>query len=342
MILILDKPGGYIGKKSRQLKIKKDDRWTTVPVKNISMIILLSNTTITYEAIKLLVQHSIPVIYANRYEPLAIVQPFFNHGSVLVRREQMRSYDDYRGTELAKAFSRGALLNKASILRYFAHSRSRSEYLELPQFLKETADEIEQYARKIDLIDGFIDDVRETIIGFEGAGSAMYYETLSLLLPDWCNYRGRTRRPPADPVNAALSLGYTIIYHTTLIAISAVGLDPYAGFLHADRSGRASLVLDLAEEFKQMIVDRTVISMFSRNQLNEDSFETQQGSYRFTDEAKKKFISNISERLNSQIQTKIFSNPVSVMSLIMHQARRMARYIMGKNKTYLPFVWNGR
>lgn len=342
MILILDKPGGYIGKKSKQLKIKDEDKWKTVSVKNISMIILLANTTITYEAIKLLAQNSIPVIYANRYEPLAIVQPFFNHGSVLVRREQMRAYDDNRGTELAKAFSRGALLNKAAILRYFAHSRSRGEYLELPKFLKETADEIEKYAHKIDLIDGFIDDVRDKIIGFEGAASALYYETLALLLPDWANYHGRSRRPPRDPVNSALSLGYTMVYHSTLIAISAAGLDPYAGFLHTDRSGRASLVLDLAEEFKQMIVDRTVISMFSRNQLNELSFNVVQGSYRFTDEAKEKFISNISERLNSRIKIKQYSEPIAVMGIIMHQARKIARFLLGKNKTYLPFIWNSR
>ncbi len=342
MILVLDTPGGYVGKKSKQLKVKKNDEWKTVPVKNISMVVLLANTTITYEAVKLLAQHSIPIIYASKYEPLAITQPFFNHGSVLVRREQMRSYDDYRGTELAKAFSRGALLNKAAMLRYFAHSRSRGEFMEIPRFLKETADEIEEYAHRIEKIEGLIDDVREHIIGLEGAGSAMYYEVLSLLLPDWCNYKGRTRRPPTDPANAALSLGYTLIYHSALVAISAVGLDPYAGFLHADRSGRASLVLDLAEEFKQLIVDRATIAMFSRNQLNENSFTIQQGSYRFTDNAKKTFISDISQRLNSNIPTNYFAAPVSVLSLMLHQARNIARYVMGKNKVYTPFVWNGK
>src|SRR5439155_51969 len=61
-------------------------------------------------------------------------------------------------------------------------------------------------------------------------------------------------------VNASLTYGYGILYSQVWGAVLNAGLEPFAGFLHVDRPGKPSLVLDLTEEFRQPVVDRAVIA----------------------------------------------------------------------------------
>jgi len=115
-------------------------------------------------------------------------------------------------------------------------------------------------------------------MGFEGTGSRMYYKALQEIFPTNLHFSGRNRRPPRDPVNAAISFGNHLLANEVMTAIVAAGLEPYAGFLHSDRSGRPSLVFDLIEEFRQPIVDRLIIRLFQRQLLVVGDFDFKIGA----------------------------------------------------------------
>jgi len=97
------------------------------------------------------------------------------------------------------------------------------------------------------------------VLGVEGAGSRDYFAGLAKLLDSSWEFTGRRRRPPPDPINSLLSLGYTLLTQEATAAVEAAGLDPYFGFLHSARVGRPSLALDLVEEFRPVLVDSVAL-----------------------------------------------------------------------------------
>jgi len=115
---------------------------------------------------------------------------------------------------------------------------------------------------------------RDTLLGLEGEGAARYFSVLGLAFSGEITFETRRRRPPPDPANALLSLGYVLLTNFIAGILEARGLDPYLGALHTPRSGRPSLALDIIEEFRHPVVDRFVLSLCNRRQFRPDCFET--------------------------------------------------------------------
>jgi len=92
-----------------------------------------------------------------------------------------------------------------------------------------------------------------TLLGHEGAAASSYFSGLSSVFPPTFEFTGRNRRPPKDPINAMLSLGYTMLHGDAVRAIHASGLDPYLGFGHCPDWGRESLASDLIEPLRTRI-----------------------------------------------------------------------------------------
>jgi CRISPR-associated protein Cas1 len=112
------------------------------------------------------------------------------------------------------------------------------------------------------------------LLGCEGAAAAAYFEAFAALFPPGLGMQGRNRRPPKDPVNAALSLGYTLATHTAVRAVAQVGLDPLLGFLHAPAFGRPALACDLVEPVR-CHVDELVWRLFAERRLRPEGFRTE-------------------------------------------------------------------
>ena len=108
---------------------------------------------------------------------------------------------------------------------------------------------------------------RDELMGMEGAAARTYFQALGGIVPEGVRFEGRSRRPPADVINAALSYGYAILLGEAVSALCAAGLDPAIGMLHAEQDNRPSLALDLMEEFRPLIVDQVVISAARRRAL---------------------------------------------------------------------------
>jgi len=292
MIYVFNEPGTYIGKKSQTLNVKlPDNQKKQIAVKNISNVVIDSRVQLTYDALMLLARNGISVVFTQKHRPMGVFHPFATHGTVLTRREQILAYNDDRGVYLAKQFAKASLENKARLLLRLRKPRI-SKNPELAQRFKEVIDTIRQKIEQLERIEGRVDDVRWNIMGIEGSGAKEYFQALQLIIPSGLGFSGRERRPPRDPVNSCLSYGYTILYGYILIGIAAAGLEPFAGFLHSDRSGKPSLALDLIEEFRQIIIDRLIIKLFVRRILTNDDFDSEGGPYFLNDKGKKKFAIN--------------------------------------------------
>lgn len=112
---------------------------------------------------------------------------------------------------------------------------------------------------------------RQTLLGIEGAAAAAYFDALAAVLPPALEFSGRNRRPPRDPVNACLSLGYTLLHAEATRVAAAHGLDPELGLYHKPRPGRASLASDLIEPLRP-VLDRWVIGCFRSGELRAEHF----------------------------------------------------------------------
>ncbi|MBO3724934.1 CRISPR-associated endonuclease Cas1 [Actinomyces bowdenii] len=107
----------------------------------------------------------------------------------------------------------------------------------------------------------------DELMGLEGAASAAYFAALGGLVPQEVSFPGRSRRPPRDVANAALSYGYALLLGECTAALYAAGLEPSLGILHASTDRRPSLALDLMEEFRPLLVDRAVLGLLRTKRL---------------------------------------------------------------------------
>lgn len=179
-----------------------------------------------------------------------------------------------------------------------------------------------------------------TLRGAEGAGSKAYFAVLrGCLRPDF-TFEKRTRRPPKDPTNALLSLGYTLLGEAIATALEVVGLDPYEGFFHADKYGRPALALDLLEEFRGPVADSVALTLINKRMLTPDDFEEAGAAKGAGVYLNKRglaiYLREFSERLQAAFTHPLAGRPLTYQKCLEVQARQVAKLIMGEVAEYRP------
>ncbi len=165
-------------------------------------------------------------------------------------------------------------------------------------------------------------------MGLEGVAGRLYWQGVTALIESKAEFMGRVHQGATDGVNALLNYGYGILYAQVWGAVVNAGLEPFAGFLHVDRPGKPSLVLDLVEEFRQPVVDRAVIAFINLGQ----SLTMQDG---LLDQGTRRAIGEkILERLSSTERFR--GEQFQIRSIIQMQARSLVSFLRGKSK-YKPF-----
>ena len=189
--------------------------------------------------------------------------------NVLLRREQFRVADDeQKSLRYAKSFIVGKLYNAKWVLE-----RTKRDHA-----LRVNIDRLAEQSGKLSAALSkarkslTIDELR----GVEGLAAKDYFyafDDLVLKNKDDFFFTSRSRRPPLDRLNALLSFCYSILTNDCIAALQGVGLDPYVGFMHTDRPGRASLALDLVEEFRPVLADRFVLTLVNTGAVKPGDFE---------------------------------------------------------------------
>ncbi len=201
--------------------------------------------------------------------------------------------------------------------------------------------------RVVQLMAGFRDateSVRDltALMGIEGSAAALYFEQFESMLKqreDWkFDWRGRNRRPPRDPVNALLSLGYSMLAKELTGICHSVGLDPFLGFMHQPRYGRPALALDLMEEFRPLIADSVAISLINRGEIGpEDFIKSANGTF-LNDRGRKPFWEAWFRRLDTEVSHPEFSYKMAYRRMLEVQGRQLWRFVRGEALTYHGFV----
>ena len=178
----------------------------------------------------------------------------------------------------------------------------------------------------------------DRLLGIEGAAAALYFDAYGQMIGDPELFDGRSRRPPRDPANALLSLGYTLLGGEVAGLLSAHGLDPYLGFYHQARRGLPALAQDVLEEFRAPVVDRLVLALLNRRDIQQSDFAGgPEGGFRLKQTALKQFLGRYEDAVNEIFVMKNGSR-TSFRRLIAVQAQSM-RHACEKNAAYQPFHW---
>lgn len=256
------------------------------------------------------------------------------NGNVLLRREHYRLADHDLSTEYAKRFILAKVSNSRKyLLRFKRDHRDRID----SQLFEDINTEL---TWALELIQSAPD--KETLLGIEGQAANQYFRVFNdLVLTDKDTFQlnGRTRRPPQDCINALMSFGYSLLTYECQSALEAVGLDSYVGFYHTDRPGRASLALDLVEEFRSYIVDRFVFSLINKGQLNKKHFDIKEnGSVILTEKGRTIFIEAWQKRKHTEVEHPFTNEKIKLMLLPYVQAQLLAKAIRGELESYPPFL----
>jgi CRISPR-associated protein Cas1 len=152
------------------------------------------------------------------------------------------------------------------------------------------------------------------------------------------NFTNRNRRPPTDPVNAMLSLAYSMLSKDCTLAALAVGFDPYIGFFHQPRFGRPALALDLMEEMRPLIAESTVLSCINNRVVTEKDFVRAGHAVNLTAPGRKRFFQMYEQRMSSLITHPLFDYKVSYRRALELQARLLAKTLTGEIAEYIPLM----
>jgi len=257
-------------------------------------------------------------------------------GNVLLRRAQHRATaDETLSARPAAVFVTAKIANaRNNLQRVLRDHEDKIDAIRVEVASRRLAFILRQLAGKLPL---------EQVRGLEGDAAKTYFDVFDQLIlaqKDAFVFKGRSKRPPRDPVNALLSFLYTLLAHDVASACESTGLDPQMGFLHRDRPGRPSLALDLMEELRPQFADRLALSLINRRQVSAKGFSVQEsGAVQMDDATRKAVLNAYQNRKSETIEHPFLGEKVTLGLLPFVQARLLARWLRTDLDDYPAFFW---
>lgn len=319
--------GGVVGKSGDRLTVKaKREIVADARLLDISNLSVFGNVQITAQATRELLDRTIPIFHFTYGGWLKGVTWTMGHKNVELRIAQFRAADDRLASlSLAQSVVIAKLRNSRVLLRRNHPEPPEAAFREIKRLAASalTADSL------------------QTLLGIEGAAARVYFSHFGAMLRAKAkpfDFRTRNRRPPRDPVNAVLSFLYSMLIRQSMVSTLAVGFDPYLGFYHQPKYGRPALALDMAEEFRPVIADSAVLTLFNNAELKEVDFIYRAGSVALTQNGRKAVIKAFERRLDTLIRHPLFKYSISYRRVMEVQARLMGRFLLGELKQYPAFT----
>jgi len=329
--LIISGYGVSLSKKSERLLIREDKKAVfEIPLFRLKSICICSRgVNLSSDIIQACAQNGINIFFYDFADrPYAVFQTARHTPDIALQRRQLELSCSEKSGELAKIMISGKITNQKNFLKYAC--KNMQDDIGLYRDILQKVGELESLILKIsDIPKGKIDDVRGYILGIEGSAAKIYWYAYGLLLRNGCRFMGRmTKHLSKDIVNALLNYGYAMLYNQVWGVLLEAGLSPYAGFVHTDADGKLSLVYDMSEEFRTVIVDRTVLPFINSH----SELSLKDGM--ICDKDRNYFAKKILERMNAAERFAGKKFPLSY--IISAQAYNLGKYIMGK-RAYKPF-----
>ena len=331
--LYVQEPGARVTKSGEVLVIEAEAGKTEVPLGDISELVLHGPVSLTTPALGALLRDEVPVTYASTGGWVMGHTVSTGNRNVAIRIAQYRAaFDERRCLAFARSLVVAKIKNSRVFLRRNFKAGDEAERDAALEALARLADRAAHAPSEAELL------------GLEGEAAARYFRLFSTMFGEIARdfpafaFDKRTRRPPADPVNAMLSFGYALLTRTWLTALSAVGFDPYLGFYHKPRFGRPALALDMMEPFRSILADSTVIQAVNNGEVKAEGFIAAGPAINLKPPAKRAFIAAYERRLDQEVTHPVFGYRVSMRRLLEVQARLLVRYLDGEIDEYPHYL----
>ena len=325
-ILYITQQGAVLHKSGNQVIVKKDrDVLQEIPIVQLDEVVIFGNGHITTQTMGFLLHKNIPVSFlSSQGKYKGKLQPPFAKDTLIRKEQYAVAENPQQCLALAKSFVQGKLTNA---IRFCQRQRTQNAEVKTGiGAIRQTLAKLES-AKSLD-----------SLLGYEGSGTSAYYRAFrQFLTRDW-GFTTRQFRPPPDPINAMLSLGYTLLHNHVYTFINVVGFDPYCGYFHQPKHGHAALASDLMEEFRQIVVDGYVLTLVNNNRIKPEDFQKTGKGIRFTKKALDSFLGGYYERMQQTFKHPTSNEKTSYLRCIELQVRHLARVIRGEDPEYRPFI----
>jgi CRISP-associated protein Cas1 len=307
---------------------RKDEELASMRPTDVSQVCVFGNVQVTTQALGHFFDRGIPVAYfsfGGWFRGIAHGMP---NGHVELRRRQV-ARSAVGDLDIARQFVAGKIANSRTLLR-------RNARCDVTSALDRLAAARDKALSATSL---------DSLLGIEGAAARTYFGSFSSALTNAVGlpgeaftFEGRNRRPPRDPINALLSYAYSLLTKDLTAVVHLVGFDPGMGFLHRDRFGRPALALDLAEEFRPLVAESTVLQVVNNGEVGPTDFVVRAAGVQLTKKGRTAFLRAYERRLDHELTHPIFGYRATYRRLFETQARLLAATVLGEIAEYTPLT----
>lgn len=266
-VIYVQEQGSVVRKRGGRILVEKDDTTLLeIPLRQTEAVAVFGSVQVTTQALSELLERGIPLALYTRHGRLkGRLVPETSKNLPLRLAQYRAAQDPVASLCLARAVVRAKLLNSAALVAaYRAHYPAGD--------LARAYEDLRAQAARAASASGHAE-----LLGCEGAGAAVYFRAFAAMNRSDLPFSGREKHPPPDPVNALLSLGYTMAMNEIRALADGLGLEPHLGFLHRVDYGRPSLALDLLEPFRACVVDRLTLRLLNERMLTAEDFARRLG-----------------------------------------------------------------
>lgn len=322
--------GAKVSKSDDELEIwEREKGRRRVRLLDVSQLSVFGNVTLTQGAITALLGRGVPICHFSFGGWFYGITHTLGHRNSHLRVAQYETTgDERRCLELARGMVARKIRNCRTLLRRNARSEQEAVLAELK--------------RDVVAAESAVDVA--SLLGIEGMAARRYFGAFPQMLQGSEGERlefafeTRNRRPPRDPVNALLSLAYSVLAKDWTVVLYAVGLDPFLGFYHRPRFGRPALALDLMEEFRPLVSDSVVLQLINNGEVRPTDFLERGGGVALKERGRKAFFAAYERRMNQLVTHPTFGYQISYRRLLEVQSRLLSRHLLGELGGYEGFV----
>lgn len=317
---------GRLRRKENTICVEGEEQTRYFPIENVRDIWVFGEVDLNKKILEFLHQNEVLVHFFDfhgNYVGTFYPREHYNSGFMVLRQAE-HYLDETKRLQLAREFVAGALANILQVLRYYANRGK----------------ELEEYITPIENFANGLSGCKnvEELMALEGNARQYYYESFNIILSNSpFTIKARSKRPPADPLNALISFGNTLVYVKVLTEIYKTHLDPRIGYLHATNFRRFTLNLDVAEIFKPILADRTLFTLVGKKMIGQGDFERHGGAVLLSEQGCRTYVQEFEQKLQTTFYHRRLKRNVSYQTLIRMELYKIEKHLMGE-EPYKAFV----
>ena len=326
-VLYVKEQGSYVRQKNECVVVSKGSATLLqIPVANLENVAVIGNVQVTAQALQMLMLKGVDVNYFSRSGKYLGCTAAEASKNIFLRLAQYEVWNDLeRRLEMARRIVDNKVRNQMTVIQKYPFEKDsyswKPDVEKMGEYLKELPDK----------------QTSNEILGVEGICSNIYFGAFGHMFRCPFEFRGRNRRPPKDPINVIISLGYTFLTKEVNNALDAESFEMYLGLLHGIRYGSKSLELDIVEELRHPVEDRLVIRLFNKRMITEYDFSVEENHILLNEDGFQKFCREFERWMTDK---SFAGGETGFRSRIREQVSALKKS-MQTGTDYIPFRWEG-